>query len=88
MDEFISDHPYNADSEHVNKESLKRELSQLGVEQKGGGTDDDIVMDESELWDELQAELKDLDLEDDTDEGLLVNWEQEMQDMMKDEQTT
>lgn len=47
--------------------------------------DDENVIDESELWDELQAELKDLDLQDENDDGLLVNWEQEMEEMMKEE---
>lgn len=42
------------------------------------------VIDEGELWDELQAELQELDLEGETDNGLIVDWEQEMQDMLED----
>ena len=45
----------------------------------GGGIDD------GELWDELQAELKDLDLDEDNDDGLLVDWEEEMKEMMKND---
>uniref|UniRef100_A0A1X7TJ89 BSD domain-containing protein n=2 Tax=Amphimedon queenslandica TaxID=400682 RepID=A0A1X7TJ89_AMPQE len=87
VDEFISDHPYNIDPEAVTKETLKKELSQLGVEpvegEEGGGGGGGI--DDGELWDELQAELKDLDLEEDNDDGLLVDWEEEMKEMMNND---
>ena len=51
------------------------------VEGEGGGG----AIDDGELWDELQAELKDLDLEEDNDDGLLVDWEEEMKEMMKND---
>jgi hypothetical protein len=86
VDEFISDHPYNAEAEHVTKETLKRELSQLGVAEGEEGS----AVNENELWDELQAELKELDLQDDqVDEGLLlVDWDQEIKSFMTEENTT
>jgi tRNA A37 threonylcarbamoyladenosine biosynthesis protein TsaE len=58
----------------------------LGVAEGEEGS----AVNENELWDELQAELKELDLQDDqVDEGLLlVDWDQEIKSFMTEENTT
>ena len=81
-EEFASD-LYN--SNVVSKDAIKNELNQLGVSKEDDNEEDEIIVDEEELWDELQAELQELDLGDEA-QGNDINeeWEQEIQDMLQD----
>ena len=81
-EEFASD-LYN--SNVVSKDTIKNELNQLGVSKEDDNEEDEIIVDEEELWDELQAELQELDLGDEG-QGNDINeeWEQEIRDMLQD----
>eukprot|EP00731_Ephydatia_muelleri_P032197 Em0023g704a len=79
-EEFASDAFHQGD-EIINRESLKTELGQLGVT----GTSHEPVLDPSTWEDDLQAELKDLDLQN-VEGGELPEdkeaWEAELEQML------
>lgn len=56
---------------------MQKELQQLGVTGEPG----EDAVDEGQLWNELQAELQELEIEDDGGMGE-GDWEQEIQDML------
>lgn len=83
MEEFASDQLYNTSA--VSKETVQNELTQLGVTKTdtSNGSDDS---DKNEDWDELKAELDELDLgETEGSSTFPADWEEELQSMLSED---